>query len=98
MPEELSIVYPENREIYVRNVEIFQNNIDVLDAKLMTKLKAVKDKPFVVFHDAYQYFEHRYELNMVGSVAMRTEIMPSIKHIKENIQKNPPNGCRMYIP
>ena len=34
-------------------------------------LAPVKDRPFVVFHDAYQYFEHRYQVKVAGSITSR---------------------------
>ncbi|MFO1358557.1 metal ABC transporter solute-binding protein, Zn/Mn family [Plasticicumulans sp.] len=39
-------------------------------------------KPFIVFHDAYQYFEHRYGLTAVGSITVSPERKPSAQRIQ----------------
>ncbi len=36
--------------------------------RIARELEPVRGKPFVVFHDAYQYFEHRFGLDAVGSI------------------------------
>ena len=45
------------------------------------ELSGIKDKPYVVFHDAYQYFETSFNLNAVGSVALEGDIASSPKQI-----------------
>lgn len=65
--------------------------LEQLDQRLTTKLAVVKDRPFVVLHDAYQYFEHHYRLNGVGSVRLNPEVSPSLKRIQQlrnSIRKN----------
>ena len=55
--------------------------LDALDAELKATLAPVKDKPFVVFHDAYQYFEARYDLSAVGSITVSPDRRPSAKRL-----------------
>ena len=38
-----------------------------MDKEIAETLAPVKDKPFIVFHDAYQYFEHHYGVTASGS-------------------------------
>lgn len=54
-----------------------------LDQDLKAKLTSVKDQPYVVLHDAYQYFEAHYQLNGVGSVRLNPEIAPSLKRVQQ---------------
>lgn len=49
---------------------------------LTQQLATVKDRPFVVLHDAYQYFEHYFNLNGVGSIRLNPEIAPSLKRVQ----------------
>ncbi len=37
--------------------------------------------PYLVFHDAYGYFEARYGLNQVGAFAVNPEIRPGARHL-----------------
>ncbi|WP_239232386.1 zinc ABC transporter substrate-binding protein [Thiomicrospira aerophila] len=47
------------------------------------QLQPYQDKPFVVMHDAYQYFEHRFGLNAAGAVYINPEVAPSVRRIQE---------------
>ncbi|SFR62856.1 zinc ABC transporter substrate-binding protein [Thiomicrospira sp. ALE5] len=47
------------------------------------QLQAYQTKPFVVMHDAYQYFELRFGLNAAGAVYMNPEVAPSVRRIQE---------------
>src|SRR5690606_35583959 len=51
---------PANAATYEANAEAFAARLDALDQELESLLAPVADRPFVVFHDAYQYFEARY--------------------------------------
>ena len=64
----LSDMYPEHRDTYKANAQGLMQKIDQLNVELKTELSPIQDKPFIVFHDAYQYFEHAYRLNGVGSI------------------------------
>jgi zinc transport system substrate-binding protein len=57
--------------------------IDTLEAEIARDLETVKGRPFVVFHDAYQYFERRFGLTAVGSITVSPEVQPSAKRLAE---------------
>jgi len=57
---------PENKGRYASNADKLAARIDALDRELRDVLAPVRDVPFVVFHDAYQYFERSYALRAVG--------------------------------
>jgi zinc transport system substrate-binding protein len=79
----LSEVDPTNAATYTANAKALTARIEVLDQELRTSLGAVKDRPFVVFHDGYQYLEARYDLNAVGSITVSPDRMPGAKRIGE---------------
>ncbi len=79
----LSEVSPENAERFKENAARASAGIDALEASIAQELAPVKGKPFVVFHDAYQYFEHRFGLNAVGSITVSPEVQPSAKRLTE---------------
>ena len=43
----------------------------------------VKDAKFVVFHDAYQYFEERFGVRAAGALTLNTDVLPGAKQIDE---------------
>ena len=42
-----------------------------------------KDLRFVVFHDAYQYFENRFGIQVLGSLTVNTDVMPGAEQLSE---------------
>jgi zinc transport system substrate-binding protein len=44
--------------------------LKALDKELAAKLLPVRGRPYLVFHDAYHYFETRYGLNAAGAVTV----------------------------
>ena len=88
--KELSLYFPENANVYNQNATKFIAKINNLKKELTQELSPIKDKPYVVFHDAYQYFEKTFGLNAVGSVALEGDIASSpkqISFIKDKIVK-----------
>ena len=79
--EALAAGDPANAEAYRKNADRKLQELDALDAELKAALAPVKDKPFVVFHDAYQYFEARYGLSAVGSITVSPDRRPSAKRL-----------------
>jgi zinc transport system substrate-binding protein len=55
--------------------------IDALDRELAAILAPAAGKPFVVFHDAYQYLERRYGLSAAGSITVNPEVKPSARRL-----------------
>ncbi|HEY0838399.1 MAG TPA: zinc ABC transporter substrate-binding protein ZnuA [Azospirillum sp.] len=74
---------PAHAAAYTANAEAYAKRLDALDAELKAALAPVAARPFVVFHDAYQYFEKRYGLNAVGAVTVNPERRPSAKRVAE---------------
>ena len=65
-----------NAATYQANTKKLIDDLNALDAELKETVKPVKDKPFIVFHDAYQYFEHRYGVKTAGSITVSPETLP----------------------
>jgi zinc transport system substrate-binding protein len=72
---------PAHAATYKANAEAYAKRLDALDAELKAALAPVAERPFVVFHDAYQYFEKRYGLNAVGAITVSPERAPSAKRV-----------------
>jgi zinc transport system substrate-binding protein len=78
---------PADAEAYQKNAAELIKRLDALDKELATTLAPVKAKPFIVFHDAYQYFEKRYGVSVAGSITVSPETMPGAERIREIHQK-----------
>ena len=79
--QELSAIYPENINIYKKNAKNIIKEIKTTDLLIKSMLEPIRNKPYVVFHDAYQYFEKAYGLKSVGSILVDPELPASAKRI-----------------
>lgn len=79
----LSEIDPTHQHIYRQNAAQLEARLDQLHQQLTDKLAPVRAVPFVVFHDAYQYFEVAYGLNAVGSLTVDAERKPGARRISE---------------
>ncbi|ACP25529.1 high-affinity zinc uptake system protein ZnuA precursor [Sinorhizobium fredii NGR234] len=74
---------PANAAAYSANLQKLNERLDALDKTLAETVAPIKDKPFVVFHDAYQYFEHRYNVRVAGSITVSPEVLPGAERLSE---------------
>lgn len=81
LAEVLAARDPERAERYRANAAREAGRIEALHAELQTRLAPVADRPFIVFHDAYQYFERRYGLTAAGSITVSPDRQPSAKRL-----------------
>ena len=72
-----------HRADYERNGAALIERLNQLDQQLAGDLAPIKDRPFIVFHDAYQYFERRYDLSAAGSITLSPEQRPGAKRVTE---------------
>lgn len=79
----LAAADPENAAAYEANAAAEISALAALETEIAATLAPVADKPFVVFHDAYQYFEARFGLNLAGSVTVTPDVMPGAARIDE---------------
>ncbi len=81
--DRLSAIDPDRAQRYRENAARMAERIGALDAELMRRLEPVREVPFLVFHDAYQYFEGRYGLSAVGAVVIDPERPPGAQHLAD---------------
>ena len=74
---------PENADAYAANAAAGQAEIDAASDEARDILEPVSDLRFVVFHDAYQYFESRFALYAAGAIALSDASDPSPARIEE---------------
>jgi zinc transport system substrate-binding protein len=77
----LAEVYPAAATQLESNGRALAERLDALDGTLSAEMAPVAGRPFLVFHDAYRYFEERYGLAATGSVTVNPEVPPSARRI-----------------
>jgi len=90
----LSRIDPHNRGRYMANVADFSARLDLLDAELRATLTPVAALPYLVYHDAYGYFERRYGLAKAGAVTVSPQKKPSAKRIVALRERIRASGAR----
>jgi zinc transport system substrate-binding protein len=79
----LTAADPENAATYAANALSVNSGLAALETEIGASLEPVKGKPFVVFHDAYQYFEKRFGLDVVGTITVSPETMPGAARVEQ---------------
>jgi zinc transport system substrate-binding protein len=71
----------KNASTYKSNLDKALNDIDKLTMEVMTELN--KSTSSIVFHDGYQYFEERFNVNILGAFTVNTDVMPGAEQLAE---------------
>ncbi len=90
MVAELSRVDPDNAAVYAANARTAKADIDAAAAQAEVLLAPAKDLRFVVFHDAYHYYESHFGLNAAGAISLGDAASPAprrIEQIRETIKR-----------
>jgi zinc transport system substrate-binding protein len=74
---------PPRADVYKSNANKLRAELNALATELDGLLRPIKDAPYIVFHDAFQYFEQRFGLKAVGSIAHSPEVSASAKRLTE---------------
>jgi len=81
--EVLSDVDPEHAARYRENGAAYDKELEILGYELAAALSPVRSIPFIVFHDAFQYFERSFGLNGVGSLTVSPDQKPGARRLQE---------------
>jgi zinc transport system substrate-binding protein len=77
----LAAIDAANSEAYGKNAIALDGRLVDLDRRLAKTLRPVSDRPYIVFHDAYQYFENRYDLDKSFAVIANLHQSPGAKRL-----------------
>ena len=72
---------PKNEAKYKSNLDKALKDVDKLTIDVMTELS--NSVSSIVFHDAYQYFEKRFNVNILGAFTVNTDVMPGAEQLAE---------------
>ena len=74
---------PARAARYAANAEAVTARLTALEGEMAAQLAPVRERPYVVFHDAYHYLEHAFGLNAAGSITVSPERQPSAERLAE---------------
>ena len=79
----LSEADPANAAAYHDNEHDLIHRLEDLTDELDAALAPIRDKPFIVLHDAYRYFEDRFGLAAAGSITVNPERAPGVQRVTD---------------
>lgn len=74
---------PSNATLYEANAAQMLTRLDILLEDVNAQLEPVKGEGYIVFHDAYQYYEKRFGITAIGSITVSPEHLPGAKRVSE---------------
>ena len=72
---------PTNEAAYRANLSKAYKEIDKLTNDVTAELN--ESTASIVFHDAYQYFEKRFNVNILGAFTVNTDVLPGAEQLSE---------------
>jgi zinc transport system substrate-binding protein len=90
----LTEIDPAHAYEYARGAFRVGERLAALDRELRATLGPVRDRPFLVYHDAFRGFAGRYRLALAGSVVTGPEHQPGARRIAELRAKIAATGAR----
>ena len=81
MAEHLIEKDQKNASVYKSNLKKALKDLDKLTKDVKSELN--KDFKSIFFHDAYQYFEKRFDVNVLGAFTVNTDVMPGAEQLAE---------------
>ena len=81
MAADLSAADPANAARYQSNLKAFDERLDALDLRLKARMAGIANKPYFVFHEAFDYFEDAYGLKHAGVFSVAAEVQPGAQHV-----------------
>ncbi len=85
---------PANAQAYAANGASLRGRLDGLKGEIKATLAPVAGKPFMVFHDAYQYFEEAFGLKAAGALSVAPQRLPGAKRLGELRERLASAGVR----
>jgi len=81
MAADLAQVDPANAARYQSNLKAFDERLDALDGRIKARVEGIADRPYFVFHEAFDYFEAEYGLRHTGVFSVASEVQPGAQHV-----------------
>lgn len=76
-------IAPEHSEQLTENTKLLTANIKAQDQEIIKQLKDVQNTPFLVMHDAWQYFTNHYQLKQLGTISAQERLKTSARALSK---------------
>jgi zinc transport system substrate-binding protein len=74
---------PANAALYQANLARLEKQLNTLIASVQKQLAPLSGRQFIVFHDAYRYFEERFGVHAAGSITIHPDVAPGAERIRQ---------------
>ncbi|MEZ5931268.1 MAG: zinc ABC transporter substrate-binding protein [Alphaproteobacteria bacterium] len=74
---------PAHADTYRQNAEQARQRIEAMTSDIETRVQPIRNKPYVVFHDAFHYFEHRFGLHPLGAISLSDADHPGPARLRD---------------
>lgn len=81
--QEMSVIDPENKEIYQKNAAAYLKQLDELDQQIKRTLQGAESRKFIVYHPAFGYLADDYGLQMYALEEEGKEA--TIQHLQDMV-------------
>ncbi len=65
---------PDHKSLYQTNAVKMKHRLSNLKNELDTQLQGVRNRPYMVYHDAYWFFEDEFELKSKGAIVINPDV------------------------
>lgn len=79
MHQRFLLIFPQEQKKLAYNLDQALKTLDALHHHLQAILQPVKNQPFMVYHDGYQYLEQAYDLRNLGPLTVYPEAPLSLQ-------------------
>lgn len=83
----LSLQDTPNSKTYLNNAQKMSVKLDAMTKEIAEQVEPIQGKGFIVFHDAYHYFENRFGLRATGAISIHPESTPGARGIADIKQR-----------
>ncbi|MDF1587281.1 zinc ABC transporter substrate-binding protein [Marinimicrococcus flavescens] len=83
MADALIAADPARADLYGKNAAALDARLITLEEELRAALEPVRERPFIVFHDAFGYLEHAFGLTAAGSITVSPDRPPGARRLME---------------
>jgi zinc transport system substrate-binding protein len=83
----LCLVDPKHADQYGQNLDVYTRKLDVLDKTIEEIFRNSKNKSFIQWHEAWNYFAADYGLTIAGTVEREGSDKASVRSIKDIVER-----------
>lgn len=91
---------PDHRTIYFKNAAKLKEDIGATRARILSLFKKRSYRPYMVYHDAYRYFEQRFHVHPTAHFTVTPDRLAGAKTYQhlQNLLQNEPIACFYVEP